>query len=802
MSGNGIRRGMGRSRLPAILTVLGAIVVGVSWYAFDRAERSRLTDATRLTAEQVQRRLVAWTGDRTAALQFFADHAAVTGLDRDEYQVTAARLLELYPGFQAVNLVDPLGRIVLVVPEAGNEPALNRRLDDHPAPSVRAAFTRARQSGALETSEPIPLFQGGRGVPTYRAIRDAGGRTVGYVNGVFRVDSLVDNCLSEASLRQDFRFRLRGPGGDVVYEHLAGDPPDEPWPDPALTDLPVFDQRWSLELAPSDSLLQRRAAWTDALLGIVGLALVGVMGLLLRAHFRRLEDLSESRARYQLLVENAADLIVKVDREGRSLYVSPSYCGLFGMTEDELLGRPFLPLVHEDDRDRTERSFRKVLDPPYSAYIEHRALTRRGVRWVSWSNTGVLDEQGQLLAVIGVGRDVTERRELEDQLRHSQKMQAVGQLAGGVAHDFNNILQSMLGNLAFAREALPGDHPALADLANVERGAHRAARLTRQLLAFSRQEVLRRRPIDPNRVVEQLLRMVRPAMGETVSVEFLPGASVGPVDADPAALEQVVMNLCLNARDAIGGSGRIRVRTDERVVPGGLEDAPADLAPGRWVLLEVSDDGVGMDKAVLARIFEPFFTTKERGRGTGLGLSTVYGIVSQHGGLIDARSAPGAGSTFRVFLPRVDGPISSELPSARDIVDDRGHGEVILVAEDDDSVRDLACRGLQRAGYRVVSAATGTEAISVVEAQGAQLSLVLLDVVMPGMGGYDAAQRIRELRPCLPILFTSGHDPDAPAVKDQAAEHDRFLPKPYSMEALRAHVRAALTRAAGGSQGS
>jgi PAS domain S-box-containing protein len=791
-------RAAGRSRAPLVFTVVGVAAVALIWSALGRAEHDRLTDATQLTAEQVRLRLAAWTGTRTAIMEVVADLDVARGGDPAAFRALSERVQALYPGFQALSRIDRSGRITVLVPREGNEPALGRFVTKHPEASVRAAFAEARQKGTFAASAPIRLFQGGRGVASYRPILGPDGTPVAYVNGVFRVDRLVESCLSEKSLQTQFHFRLRAPSGEAVYEHRADDHPNAGWPAAATVPLPLFGQRWSLELAPSAALAAQYATWTDELAALFGLALVALLGALLRAHFRRLDDLRDSRARYRLIVENTADLIVKLDAHQRLVYVSPSYCALAGRTEAELLGEPFLPQVHDEDRAETERALRRLSGSVPSSFVEQRAMTRHGWRWLAWSYAAVLDERAAVAAVVAVGRDVTDRKELEEQLRHSQKMQAIGQLAGGVAHDFNNILQAVLGNLAFARETLAVDHPAIAELARAEHGAERAARLTRQLLAFSRQDVLRRRLLDPNLLVTEFLRMLRPAIGEAVHIEFAPGADVGPVEGDPAALEQVLMNLCLNARDAVGPDGHIRVRTEEQAVNGPRPDVPAELPPGRWVVLTVTDDGAGMDPRVLPRVFEPFFTTKERGRGTGLGLSTVYGIVRQHGGEVAVESAPGAGTTFRVFLPRADGAVpEAEPPAAQAAADRRGRGETLLLAEDDESVRLLARRALQRAGYVVVSATNGREAVELAAEHREALRLAVLDVVMPELGGREAAERIRQCCPGLPILFTSGHDPDSPALRGwaaPAAAAEGFLAKPYPLPTLLDEVRAALDR--------
>ena len=778
-----------RRALPWAFALVGVLAVLAVWMAGESTEQRVIREDTRLTAEQVRLRLEAWVDNRVAAVRLFVGRHDARRHASLEYDRAARRLLELFPGFQALNFIDASGVIRDVVPDEGNEAALGRNVYDH-KPGVGRAVDRTRASGGLAFGPVIELFQGGRGVTAYQAVHGPEGEVEGFVNAVFRIDTLVDACLAEQSLRRNYRFRIIAPSGVEVYRHA--DDGDPAWPHAYTTHLRIFGRGWRMELAPSTELLEASASLADEISAAVGVLLVLLISLLLRAHIGGLETLAESQARYRLLVENASDMIVKVDAAGRFTYVSPSYCRTFGKTEDELLGRGFMPLVHEDDREATAREMAKLEQPPHTCHIEQRALTARGWRWLAWSDTALLGPDGRIEAVIGVGQDISARKELEDQLRQAQKLQAVGQLAGGIAHDFNNILQAVLGNLHFAQEELPEGHPALTELEPVQQGAERAAQLTRQLLAFSRQQVLSRELLDVDSLVRDHLRLLRRLIGEGIALEFRPGPEVGLVSADPAQLEQILLNLCVNARDAIGSRGTIEIGTGGTVVDAPRPDDPG-VAPGPYVTISVRDDGTGMEPAVVERIFDPFFTTKGVGRGTGLGLATAYGIVRQHGGFIEVQSEPGVGSTFVVCLPRAEGEVE-ERETGAPAAPGRGH-ETVLLAEDDDAVRDFAERALGRAGYRVLTARDGEEAVAVAERHAAEIGLVLLDVVMPRLGGPEAARRIRALIPGVALVFASGYAPDEAVAGLPAGEEPEFLAKPYRLHDLLRAVRDGLDRA-------
>ncbi|WP_158305387.1 ATP-binding protein [Opitutus terrae] len=379
---------------------------------------------------------------------------------------------------------------------------------------------------------------------------------------------------------------------------------------------------------------------------------------------------------------------------------------------------------------------------------------------------------------------------LEEQLRVAQKMEAVGMLAGGVAHDFNNLLQVIQGYTGIALEASTTIAERRASLEQVRHASERATQLTRQLLAFGRRQNLQQSDLDLNQAIRDLLRMIRRLIGEQITVDFIPGHELGNLHADRSQIDQVLLNLCLNARDAIRQGGRITIETENVLVNGAFRESHPWAQPGRYVLMTVSDNGVGMDRETTTRIFEPFFTTKNHEKGTGLGLSVVYGVVKQHGGMVHVYSEPQKGTTFKIYLPIVERSATVVGPKHTPTLA-RGT-ETILLAEDEPMVRDLARRILARAGYRVLLACDGPEACALFTQHADTIALAILDVVMPQLGGREVYDRISALRPGLPVIFCSGYAGSALGADLPGGDTRRLLTKPYGADEMLGSVREAL----------
>ena len=428
-------------------------------------------------------------------------------------------------------------------------------------------------------------------------------------------------------------------------------------------------------------------------------------------------------------------------------------------------------------------------------HVDLVLLTAAGTPLTLEGNISCTSSDGRPPRIRGIYRDVTERKRVEDQLRRAERMQAAGRLAGGVAHEVNNMMTGVIGFSEFLMRSLEPADPRRSEVTEIIKAGTRAADVTRQLLAFTRQQFLRPETLTVNGVVRDLEKMLRRVLGEDHALELALDADAGEIRADRGQLEQVLVNLMLNARDAMPGHGRATIAT--RVVE--LDDEYARghdgvaIPRGQYVQLTVTDTGVGMPPDVQARIFEPFFTTKPVGQGTGLGLSTVYGIVKQSGGFIWVHSAPGLGTTFKIDLPRV-GATHSPPPTTRRPRATPGGSETILVVEDEDLVRALATRSLAERGYRVIEAREGSEALRQLELHPSGVDLVISDVVMPEMGGRELARRLGTQRPSLPVLFISGYTGEDVIQRGLLEPGAPFLPKPFSPEGWRARSGKCSTR--------
>jgi two-component system cell cycle sensor histidine kinase/response regulator CckA len=464
---------------------------------------------------------------------------------------------------------------------------------------------------------------------------------------------------------------------------------------------------------------------------------------------------------------------------------------IFGLAAGEFDGRleTFVARVHPEDREKVRTAGRAAVEHGEAYDLEHRIVRPDGsVRWVHERASVVRDGAKHPVKMIGVVQDVTERRQLEEQLRQSQKMEAVGRLAGGVAHDFNNLLTAILGYSDLVISGLPENSPLRADAEEIRRAGERAASLTRQLLAFGRKQMLEPCVLDLNVLVTNLGRMLGRLIGADVELVTALGPDLWRIRADPGQLEQIVVNLAVNARDAMPQGGKLTIETSNAQ----LEEADGfeqfTVRSGSYVMLVVRDEGVGMDEETRSRIFEPFFTTKERGKGTGLGLATVYGIVKQSGGYVWVDSEPGRGTAFRIYLPRCEPTGDESNRSAATPSEETPRGtETVLLVEDEDAVRQLARRLLRLRGYTVLEASGGDRALELLTQHVGPIHLLLTDVVMPGMTGLELASRVAALRPDTRTLLMSGH-------VDRAAldPSTLLLQKPFTPEGLARKVREAL----------
>jgi PAS domain S-box-containing protein len=626
------------------------------------------------------------------------------------------------------------------------------------------------------------------------------------------------------------------------------------------------------------------------------------------------EALRKSEETYRLLVENQTDLIVKIDLEGRFHFASPSYCDLFGLSEQDLINRHFMPLVHEDDRESTEAEMKKLFHPPHSAYMEQRAMTRHGWRWLGWQDTAILDESGNVVEILGVGRDITERKQaeaalkeseekfrtlvekspmgislmtkagryryvnphftdifgytledfttgrewfekafpdpryrqevittwindqkqskigqlkirtftvtckagtrkeidfrsvtmddhnlfvmyedvtekmkMERQLQQTQKFEAIGTLAGGIAHDFNNLMMGIQGRASLMALDVDPSHPHREHLAAIEEHIRSAADLTRQLLGFARGGKYEPKPIDINDVLADSATLFGRTRKElTIRTDLKPSPLV--VEADRNQLEQVLLNMYVNAWQAMPNGGDLFIGTETIDLEGDAANG-YDLKPGVYAKIAITDTGVGMDESTRKRVFDPFFTTKEKSRGTGLGLASAYGIVKNHGGAIHVYSEIARGTTFSIYLPLSDNEAHQEIPEERRMV--KG-SETVLLVDDEELILEVGQAMLEKLGYRVLSSRNGREAVERIRNGENEIDLVILDMIMPEMDGGKAFERIRHIRPEIPVILSSGYAINGQATDIMERGCNGFIQKPFDMITISQKIRQVL----------
>jgi len=501
--------------------------------------------------------------------------------------------------------------------------------------------------------------------------------------------------------------------------------------------------------------------------------------------------LRASEERFRALVENSSDALLLIDAEGRVTYLTPSSERHLGWKREQMVNRSIFDFVHPDDRDLVGNRMAEALEHPLRPITQEVRFQHADGDWRIMEGVGVnrLGDPSVGAIVVNV-RDVTDRRKLEDQLRQSQKMEAVGQLAGGVAHDFNNLLTAILGYCSLMLDEVPQEDPLRQDLMEIQAAGERAAALTRQLLAFSRRQMLQPQVVDINTLIRQLEKLLRRLISEDVELVTALAADLQPVRVDPASIEQILVNLAVNARDAMPVGGRLTIETQNVEIDEAYTLTHVSMQSGPYVMLAVGDSGRGMDATTRARVFEPFFTTKEQGKGSGLGLATVYGIVKQSGGFIWVYSEVGHGTVFKVYLPPAR---TRTVPRPSDVRPrETAHGwETVLLVEDEDAVRALAREVLRRHGYIVLEARHGVDALRIAERHTDTIHLMVTDVVMPHMSGRELAERLSTVRPHMKVLFMSGYT-DHALMYRELAPGSSFLQKPFTPEVFARKVRHVL----------
>ncbi len=773
-----------------------------------QAEASRIRVATQVTAEQLRQRLEAWIDARQGMVTLVGDRWDSVYRDNpNAYRAEASRLLHFYPGLQALNWVDGDRIIRIIVPEAGNEPALNKNLRNHPSKHVWEALERAERTKKPTRTPVLALLQGGQGFATYYAVCTARACPAGFINGVFRIDRLVDTCLAESHLRSNFVLDLFDAQGSSVYRQ-RGERSVGASAVAARVEVRVVDRSWTLQLAPSQTYLAASYSALPTVVVGVGGALAAAIAWLLWLLIGRHRAVLTSEHRYRSLFAAAGDGILLV-RDGRFADCNETACRLFGQTRDELLGQApwhvspaFQPDGRESESAATAFLASAKADRPVSfEWVHQRKDGTPFEAEVSLTDLALLGE-GHLLAIV---RDISPRKrfareqlELRDQRMKAQKLESLGILAGGIAHDFNNIVQVIRGNAELAMSRLSEPAEASRLLVEVDKAAARAAELCRQLLAYSGRGRFEVTALDFGELVQDMATMLEVAAPKKVRLVIEPAVGVPWVEADATQMRQIVMNLITNAAESIGAQpGEVRVAVDvvavaAPIVASAFQAPPP--SPGSYVRLRVTDTGAGMDQATLARLWEPFFTTKFTGRG--LGLSALLGIVRAHRGGVIVTSEVGGGSCFEVLLPAIARGAHQVAVASAGLEHSVSSTGLVLLADDEPSVALVGRQVLEALGYDVVVAADGREALAVFHLHMAHLTHAIVDLTMPYLGGDEVYREIRRHRPLLPVVICSGYDESDTAASRSGDPASAFLQKPY----LISDLRAALQKASYGAQ--
>ncbi len=544
----------------------------------------------------------------------------------------------------------------------------------------------------------------------------------------------------------------------------------------------------------------------DSIRGLVGLVfLFDLYTIYQQLEIHRIRrQLTEQEEIFRLISENAEDLITVVDGEGKSLYNSPGYQKVFGYTSKDLRGKLAVDQIHPDDRQAVLAAKDDVFQKGVSPRVEYRFQSKDGEwRTLEFNGSPVRNRRGEIEKIVVVSRDITERKQAEEllrqrdeQLRQAQKMEAIGRLSGGIAHDFNNLLGVIIGYSEAMEAKLTPDDPLRKNAEQVRKAGERAAGLTHQLLAFSRQQVLQPRILDLNAVVTDIGKMLHRLIGPDVELATKLAPQLGRVKADQSQIEQVIVNLVVNARDAMPDGGKLIIETSNVHISESLARSLPFLHPGPHILLTVADTGVGIDPETQQHVFEPFFTTKGSGKGTGLGLATVYGVVKQSGGVVGIDSAPGNGATFKIFLPQSqETPVTSPPEDSLDTKSFTGTDSILLV-EDDEALLNLTADLLADSGHKVLKASDGLQALEIAQSFDGPIHLLLTDVMMPKLGGPALARKLSQLRPDTRILFMTGHAERGSSSQTTLPAGAEVLQKPFSREVLISHVRRILDLAA------
>jgi two-component system cell cycle sensor histidine kinase/response regulator CckA len=516
------------------------------------------------------------------------------------------------------------------------------------------------------------------------------------------------------------------------------------------------------------------------------------------------EALRQNEIKFREVVQNANSIIMRMDVKGKVTFFNDFAKRFFGYTEEEILGRnvtgTIVPETETTGRDLAEMILNIGRDPERFKNSVNENMRRNGERvWIAWTNTAIDDKDGKTVEILCIGNDITEQRKaeeakkkLEAQLRQAQKIEAIGALAGGIAHDCNNLLQAVIGHTQMIMIDKEQGDPDLTRLLVIEKVASRASELIHQILTFSHKIESKLRPVDLNQEVQQVGKILKRTIPKMISLELNLQEELKIINADPTQLEQIMVNLGVNAKDAMPVGGKLIIETENAILDEEYCKTHLGTVPGEYVILSISDTGIGMDKETIEHIFEPFFTTKETGKGTGLGLSMVYGILKNHGGYITCYSNPGEGTTFKIYFPVVEVKSMKHGLELEEQEELPKGSETILLVDDESFLCNLGREMLERFGYTVLMADSGEHAIEIYKEKGERISIIILDLIMPGMGGKKCLEKLLRIDPAVKVVIASGYSLNKTRQEVLDAGAKGFISKPYELTQILKVIREAL----------
>lgn len=791
---------MNKNNLVALAFFL--IGSGMAWVLdknLERSEQEEIFLATQITGEQLQLRLQSCVEPRIGQLELLTDGWQSWPDLQSGWTGSARAIYSISPGMQALNLVDSNRVIRQVYPLAGNESALNANLSEHPNPSVSLAIERAASTGTRQSTDILDLLQSGKGFAFYLPILNPGAELIGFVNAVFRVDTLINTCLSEQDLRDQYVYRISEQNGDVFFQQPENLTSDR-WQLSTTNTLIIANQPWILELAPSFARLSDIDSPLQNLWFVLGVFLILLLAIAIKALLDNRDFLHDSQSRYRLLVENQSDLIIKLDLAGVFLYASPSYCQFMQKSEEDLLGTKFMDTLSDSEQNTAREVFLSLNENHQRGSMTQRVQRGEKLHWLEWVGSLGFNDDHVVDSLVAVGRDITEQKLMETQVAHSQKMRAVGELAGGISHDFNNLLQVILANIELLI-AQPERDDTDKRLDNIRNAVNNGIELTSQLSTISKQESGRTEQLDLHALLRESATLIARSLPSTIDFQCHCAEQTLWVTGNKSQLQRVLLNLCFNARDAVSENGKISMQLTTATLDQEFCHSYENLEPGQYAQISVTDNGTGIDERILPRIFDPFFSTKRKDKGTGLGLANCYSLVTQHGGVIVVNSELGLGSRFEIYLPLQDVAnnkqrelrdddiaIQQSATEASGSKDKKDSPIRILVADDNIELLKTIETFLQLENILVLSAHSGETAVEQYRNLDPFPDLVILDLLMPEMNGAQAANEILAINPDARILFISGYVPDSEMVANLPGNH--LLRKPFT----RVELIAAISR--------